>query len=173
MRALAFYLLLLLLVYVCQSVLFPLLLPPELRLDLILVLIIHASFARGLQAGLSVALLGGVLADVGSPSGVGGFHLLLYLLLALVGSLLWQNLNLQSHRYRAIFLGVCSLIQGGGLWIVLKLHNPYLAGGLHLLKTLAGRTTLMVLLGPLLLYGLEKLEYWLMSVTRVQEYQQG
>jgi len=172
MRTALFYLLLTLTAYLCQSVLRPLLLPVGLHLDFLLILVVHASFTHGGTSALLLAFLVGILSDVGFPPGL-GFYPLFYLVVSLIAGLLWQNLNLQSIRYQAIFLGLCTLLQGGGLWLILFLQNPDLAGGMEIAQILAWRILVTAVLGPGLLYGLQHLERWFTAISHPEEYQEG
>ena len=108
MRKVFLYLILILGTYLCQSVLYPVLLVPELRVDLFLILVVYSSFSHSRSWTLALALFLGLLMDLGLPL-KGCFHPVIYLGIALVGTLLWQNLNLHSRRYQAVFLGLCRL----------------------------------------------------------------
>jgi hypothetical protein len=158
--------------YLCQTVLYPALVPPELRVDLFLILVVHLCFSYGRTWTLLLALFLGLLMDVGLPV-KGCFHPLVYMIVVLLGSLLWQNLNLHSRRYQAIFFGFCALLEGGGIWMILRLQNPELAGIPYIAQIMVWRTAATVLIGPLLLSGLEQLDNWLSTLDHIQESQQG
>ena len=146
--------------YLCQTVLFPIFLPPELRIDLFLVLLLHFSFYHERSKTLVLALFLGLLMDVGLPLR-GCFHPLIYLGIALLASILRQNLNLHSRRYQAFFLGLCTLIQGVGIRTILSLQDAGFAETGYFLRVLAWRIIIIALVGPLLLAGLERLDQYL------------
>lgn len=172
MRTVLIYLLLVLTAYVCQAVLWPLLVPLGLHVDLFMILVVHATFTHGALRAYALALLVGVLSDLGLPPGV-GFGPLFYLVVVLLASVLWQNLNLQSRRYQAIFLGLCTLLQGWGLGLILMAHNTESAGVAEMARILVWRILVMVILGPLLLSALMRVERGLRTSPYPEEYQQG
>lgn len=172
MRSILLYVLLALGAYVCHSVLYPVLLVPALRVDLFLVMILHASFSYPRSRTLVLALFFGLLMDVGLPL-KGCYYPLIYLGIALLASLLWQNLNLHSRRYQALFLGLCTLIESGGILTILWLQGAEFVDTPYVLKILAGRTVAIALVGPLLLVGLERLDKWLNTFTNLQESQEA
>ena len=98
--------------------------------------------------------------DVGLPLR-GCFHPLIYLGIALLASMLRQNLNLHSRRYQAFFLGLCTLIQGVGIRTILGLQDAGFAETGYFLRVLAWRIIIAALVGPLLLAGLERLDQYL------------
>jgi cell shape-determining protein MreD len=154
--------------YVCQSAIFPVFLAPALRVDLFLVLLLHASFSNEKYRAIVLALFFGLLMDVGLP--VKGFYYpVIYLAIALVASLLWQNLNLHTRRYQALLLGLCTLFACGGMWVMLWLAGAKFAETHDMLQILAGRTVTIALVGPLLLVGLERLDQWFDTLTNLQE----
>ncbi len=171
MRSVFLYLVVILGAYICQTVLYPVLLIPELRVDLFLVLLLHFSFSYEKSKTLILALFLGLLMDVGLPL-KGSFHPFIYLGIALLASLLWNNLNLHSRRYQAIFFGLCTLLEGVGIWIILGLQDAVFAETPYLLRVLAWRTIITGLIGPFLLGGLERLDQWLGSLSNLQESQQ-
>ena len=119
-----------------------------------------------------LALFFGLLMDVGLP--LKGCHYpLIYLGIALLASLLWQNLNLHTRRYQALFLGLCTLIEGGGIRTILWVQGAEFVDTPYVLKILAGRTVAIALVGPLLLAGLERLDKWLNTFTNLQESQEA
>ena len=160
MRIFILYMVLALGAYLCQTVLFPIFLPPELRIDLFLVLLLHFSFYQERSKTLVLALFLGLLMDVGLPLR-GCFHPLIYLGIALLASMLRQNLNLHSRRYQAFFLGLCTLIQGLGIRTILGLQDAGFAEAGYFLRVLAWRIIIAALVGPLLLAGLERLDQYL------------
>jgi hypothetical protein len=170
MHKVSAYLILVIGAYLCQTVLYPVVLAPELRVDLFLILVVHFSFSCGRAWTLVTALFLGLLMDVGLPV-KGSFHPLLYMAVALAGSVLWQNLNLQSRRYQAVFFGVCSLLEGLGIWVLLRLQSAEVAATPYLVQILVGRVMSTSLCGPLLLSVLEMLDNWLNSY--LQEFQEG
>jgi cell shape-determining protein MreD len=172
MRNFFLYLVLILGAYICQTVLYPVLLVPELRVDLFLVLLLHFSFFYERSKSLVLALFLGLLMDVGLPL-KGSFHPLIYLGIALLASLLWHNLNLHSRRYQAIFLGLCSLLEGVGIWIILGLQDAEFVETPYLLKILAWRTIATALVGPFLLAVLERLDQRLGSLSDLRETQEA
>ena len=119
-----------------------------------------------------LALFLGLLMDVGLPL-KGCFHPLIYLGIALLASLLWQNLNLHTKRYQAIFLGLCALVEGLSIWMILRLQGGGVGQGPFLLPVLAWRTMATAVVGPLLLSGLERMDRWLSSFVNLQESQEG
>jgi hypothetical protein len=170
MYQLSVYLILIVGAYLCQTVLYPVVLVSELRVDLFLVLIVHFSFAYGRAWTLVAALFLGLLMDVGLPV-KGCFHPLVYMAVALAGSLLWQNLNLHSRRYQAVFFGLCSLLEGLGVWVLLTLQSAEIAAAPYLVQVLAWRVIVTSLGGPLILSALEGLDKWLSGY--LQEFQEG
>lgn len=158
--------------YVCQSVLYPVLLVPGLRVDLFLILLLHASFSYPRSRTLVLALFFGLFMDVGLPV-KGCYYPLIYLGIALFASMLWQNLDLHSRRYQAIFLGLCTLLEGGGMRTILWLQGAEFVETRYMLQILAGRTVAIALVGPLLLAGLERLENWLNAFTSLRESQEA
>jgi cell shape-determining protein MreD len=172
MRTVFLYIVLTLAAYLCQTVLYPVWLPPGLRVDLCLILVVYASFTHGVRWTLGLALVLGVLMDIGLPLR-GSFHPLIYLGITLLGSLLWHNLNLHSKRYQAVFFGLCALVEGGGVWALLWLVGMKFAEPGLMLQTLAGRTVATGLLGPLLLSALGRLHQWLGSLGGLEQCQEG
>ena len=172
MRTLILYSLLILGAYLCQTVLYPVFVVPELRVDLFLVLLLHFSFSWERSKALVTALFLGLLMDVGLPL-QGWVHPLIYLGFALLASMLWQNLNLHSRRYQAFFLGLCALLEGIGIRTILVLQDAGFAETSHFLIVLAGRTITTALVGPLLLAGLERLDQWLLTLGAFRESQEA
>ncbi|MEJ2365497.1 MAG: hypothetical protein P8017_12620 [Deltaproteobacteria bacterium] len=165
------YLLLTLGAYLCQTVLYPAFLMPELRIDLFLVLVLHFSFYYERSKALILALLLGLLMDVGLPLR-GSFFPLIYVAIALLASMLRHNLNLHSRRYQALFLGLCALIEGVGVRTILALQDAGFAEAGYFLRLLAWRTIVTALVGPLLLAGLEKTDQYLSAFTVRRESQE-
>jgi rod shape-determining protein MreD len=165
------YLLLALGAYLCQTVLYPAFLMPELRIDLFLVLLLHFSFFYERSKALILALFLGLLMDVGLPLR-GCFYPLIYLGIALLASMLRQNLNLHSRRYQAFFLGFCALIEGVGVRTILSLQDAGFAEAGYFLRLLAWRTIITALVGPLLLAGLERVDRYLSAFIVHQESQE-
>jgi hypothetical protein len=87
--------------------------------------------------------------------------------------MLWQNLNLQSRRYQAFFLGLCTLLEGVGIRTIFVLQDAGFAETSHFLVVLAARTITTALVGPLLLAGLERLDQWLLSLSVFRESQEA
>jgi len=172
MRTVLIYILLVLTAYVCQTVLWPLLVPRGLYVDLFMILVVHATFTHGAPRAYTLAIIVGVLSDLGLPPGV-GFGPLFYLVVVLLASVLWQNLNLQSRRYQAIFLGLCTLLQGWGLGLILMTHNTESAGMGEMARILVWRILIVAIFGPLLLSVLMRVERGLKTSTYPEEYQQG
>ena len=158
--------------YICHTVLYPVLLAPALRVDLFLVLLLNASFSGERSRPLALALFFGLLMDAGLPV-KGCYYPLIYLGIALLASLLWQNLNLHTRRYQALFLGLCTLLEGVGIWTIFRLQGAQFAEAGYALQLLAGRTMATVLVGPLLLAGLERLNQWLDTFNYLQESQEA
>jgi uncharacterized membrane protein len=109
--------------------------------------------------------------DVGLPLR-GCFYPLIYLGIALLGSMLRQNLNLRSRRYQAFFLGLCTLVEGVGVRIILSLQDAGFAEAGYFLRLLAWRTIITALIGPLLLAGLEKTDQYLSTFIVHRESQE-
>ena len=172
MRTFFLYFLLILGAYLCQTVLYPIFVVPELRVDLFLVLLLHFSFSYERSKALVMALFLGLLMDVGLPL-KGWVHPLIYFGLALLASMLWQNLNLHSRRYQAFFLGLCTLLEGVGIRTILVLQDAGFAEASHFLVVLAARTITTALVGPLLLAGLERLDQWRSSLGVFRESQEA
>jgi hypothetical protein len=172
MRTVFIYLLLVLTAYVCQTVLWPSFAPLGLHVDLFMILVVHATFTHGAPRAYVLAIIVGVLSDLGLPPGV-GFGPLFYLVVVLFASVLWQNLNLQSRRYQAIFLGLCTLMQGWGLGLILVAHNTESAGLAEMARILVWRVLVVAVFGPLLLSGLMRMERGLKHSPYPEEYQQG
>ena len=172
MRTYILYFLLVLGAFLCQTVLYPIFVIPELRVDLFLVLLLHFSFSYERSKALVMALLLGLLMDVGLPL-QGWVHPLIYLGLALLASMLWQNLNLHSRRYQAFFLGLCTLLAGIGMRTILVLQDAGFAETSNFLIVLAARAITTALVGPLLLAGLERLDRWLLSLRIFRESQEA
>ena len=172
MRGLLLYLLLILGAYVCHAVLYPVMLPSALRVDLFLILLLHASFSYERYRTLLLALFLGVLMDVGLPVR-GCYHPLIYLVIAFLASTLWQNLNLHTRRYRALFLGLCTLLEGSDIWIIMWLQGAEFVQIPYALEILVGRTITTALVGPFLLAGLERVDLWLSTLIDVQESQEA
>ena len=107
-----------------------------------------------------LALFFGLLMDVGLPL-KGCYYPLIYLGISFLASLLGQNLNLHARRYQALFLALCTLMAGGGVWTILWLQGAEFAVTPYVLRILALRTLTIALVGPLLLAGLERLSQWL------------
>lgn len=141
-------------------------------MDLFLILVVHSSFTHGLPWTLVLAFFLGLLMDVGLPL-KGCLHPLIYLGVALLASMLWQNLNLHSRRYQGIFLALCTLLEGGGIWLILGLQGAEFVEGSYMLQTLAWRSVTAGLLGPVLLAALERLQQWLVSFNKIQYPQEG
>ncbi len=171
MRTFILYSVLALGAYLCQTVLYPAFLMPELRIDLFLVLLLHFSFFYERSKGLILALFLGLLMDVGLPLR-GCFFPLIYLGIALLASMLRQNLNLHSRRYQAFFLGFCALIEGAGVRTILSLQDAGFAEAGYFLRLLAWRTIITALVGPLLLAGLERVDRYLSAFIVHQESQE-
>jgi len=171
MRTFTLYLVLALGTYLCQTVLFPAFLVPELRIDLFLVLLLHFSFSYERSKTLILALFLGLLMDIGLPLR-GCFYPLIYLGIALLASMLRQNLNLHSKRYQAFFLGLCALIEGVGVRTILGLQDAGFAEAGYFLKLLAWRIIIIALIGPLLLAGLEGVDRYLSAFVVQQESQE-
>ena len=172
MRSFILYFLLILVAYLCQTVLYPIFVIPELRVDLFLVLVLHFSFSYERAKALMMALFLGLLMDVGLPL-QGWVHPLIYFGIALLASMLYQNLNLHSRRYQAFFLGLCTLLEGIGVRTILVLQDAGFAETSHFLIVLAARTITTALVGPLLLVGLERLDQWLLSLRVFRESQEA
>jgi len=158
--------------YLCQTILYPAFLMPELRIDLFLVLLLHFSFSYERSKTLVLALLLGLLMDVGLPLR-GCFYPLIYLGIALLASMLRQNLNLHSRWYQALFLGLCTLIEGLGVRTILGLQDAGFAEGGYFLRLLAGRIMITALVGPLLLAGLERVDHYLSAFIVHKESQEA
>jgi hypothetical protein len=172
MRTVLLYLLLTLIAHLLQTVLLPSLAPAGLHVDFFLILAVHATFTHGVTKGYVLAILVGVLSDLGLPPGV-GFGPLYYLVAVFLASVLWQNLNLQSRRYQAIFLGLCTLLQGWGLGLILMTHNAESAGVADMARILVWRILVVAIAGPVLLSALMRLERWQKTSPHPEEYQQG
>jgi hypothetical protein len=172
MRTVLLYLLLALTAHLLQTVLWPSLVPAGLHVDFFLILAVHATFTHGATRGYALAILVGVLSDLGLPPGV-GFGPLYYLVAVFLASVLWQNLNLQSRRYQAIFFGLCTLLQGWGLGLILLAHNTESAGVVEMARILVWRILIMAIVGPVLLSALIRLERGLKTSPSPEEYQQG
>jgi rod shape-determining protein MreD len=172
MRTFILYLLLALGAYLCQTVLYPAFLMPELRIDLFLVLLLHFSFFYERSKTLILALFLGLFMDVGLPLR-GCFYPLIYLSIALLASMLRQNLNLHSRRYQAFFLGLCALIEGVGVRTILGLQDAGFAEAGYFLRLLAWRIIITALAGPLLLAGLERVDQYLSAFIVRQESQEA
>ena len=172
MRTFFLYSLLILGAYLCQTVLYPIFVVPGLRVDLFLILLLHFSFSRERSKALVMALFLGLLMDVGLPL-QGWLHPLIYIGFALLASMLWQNLNLHSRRYQALFLGLCTLLEGVGIRTILVLQDAGFAETSHFLIVLATRTITAALVGPLLLAGLERLDQWLLTLGAFRESQEA
>ena len=117
MRTFFLYFLLILGAYLCQTVLYPIFVVPELRVDLFLVLLLHFCFSLERSKALVMALFLGLLMDVGLPL-QGWLHPVIYLGLALLASMLWQNLNLQfwrPARVQSLWWGHCSWLDWSDL----------------------------------------------------------
>lgn len=172
MRTFILYLVLILGAHLCQTVLYPIFLVPELRIDLFLVLLLHFSFSYERSKTLVLALFLGLIMDVGLPLR-GCFHPLIYLGIALLASMLRQNLNLHSRRYQAFFLGLCTLLEGVGIRTILGLQDAGFAEAGYFLRVLAWRTIIAALVGPLLLAGLERIDQYLSTFIVHQESQEA
>ncbi|MGD8695323.1 MAG: hypothetical protein PVI74_15840 [Syntrophobacterales bacterium] len=172
MRTFTLYFLLILVAYLCQTVLYPIFVIPELRVDLFLVLVLHFSFSYERSKALVMALFLGLLMDVGLPL-QGWVHPLIYFGIALLASMLYQNLNLHSRRYQALFLGLCTLLEGVGIKTILVLQDAGFVETSRFLIILAARTITTAFIGPLLLAGLEKLDQWLLHLRVFRESQEA
>lgn len=172
MRTFFLYFLLVLGAYLCQTVLYPIFVISELRVDLFLVLLLHFSFSYERSKALVLALFLGLLMDVGLPL-QGWVHPLIYLGLALLASMLWQNLNLHSRRYQAFFFGLCTLLEGVGIRTILVLQDAGFVETSHFLLVVTARTITTALVGPLLLAGLERLDKLLITVGFFRESQEA
>jgi hypothetical protein len=172
MRTVLLYLLLAFTAHLLQTVLWPALVPAGLHVDFFLILAVHATFTHGATRGCVLAILVGVLSDLGLPPGV-GFGPLYYLVAVLLASVLWQNLNLQSRRYQAIFLALCTLLQGWGLGLILMTHNTESAGVAEMARILVWRILVVAIVGPVLLSTLMRLERRLKTSPYPEELQQG
>jgi len=172
MRSFILYIVLGLGAYLCQTVLYPAFLVPEIRVDLLLVLLLHFSFFYERSKTLILALFLGLLMDIGLPLR-GCFYPLIYLGIASLSLMLRQNLNLHSRRYQAFFLGLCALIEGVGVRAILGLQDAGFAEAGYFLRLVAWRTALTILIGPLLLAGLERVDHYLSSFIGRQESQEA
>jgi rod shape-determining protein MreD len=172
MRIFILYVVLTLGAYLCQTVLFPAFLMPALRIDLFLVLLLHFSFSYERSKTLILALFLGLLMDIGLPLR-GSFYPLIYLGIALLASILRQNLNLRSRRYQAFFLGLCALIEGLAVRTILGLQDAGFAEAGYFLRLLAWRTIITALIGPLLLAGLERVDQYLSALAVHRESQEA
>ena len=172
MRTFFLYFLLIVGAYLCQTVLYPIFLIPELRVDLFLVLLLHFSFSYERSKALVMALFLGLLMDVGLPL-QGWVHPLIYFGFALLASMLYQNLNLHSRRYQAFFFGLCTLLEGVGIRTILVLQDAGFVETSDFLLILAARTITTALVGPLLLAVLERLDRWLLSLRFYRESQEA
>jgi rod shape-determining protein MreD len=158
--------------FVCQTVLYPAFLIPELRIDLFLVLLIHFSFSYQRSKTLVLALFLGLLMDLGLPLR-GCFYPLIYVSIALLAFILRQNLNLQSRWYQALFLGLCTLIEGLGVRTILGLQDAGFAESGYFLRLMAGRIIITALIGPLLLAGLKRVDQYLSAFIIHKESQEA
>ncbi len=172
MRIFLLYLVLVLGAYLCQTVLYPIFVIPELRIDLFLVLLLHFSFSYERSKTMVLALFLGLLVDVGLPL-KGCFHPLIYTGIALMATMLRQNLNLHSRRYQAFFLGFCTLLEGLGIRTILALQDAGFTEASYFLSVLAWRTITAALVGPLLMAGLERLDQYLSFFHVIKESQQA
>jgi cell shape-determining protein MreD len=172
MRTFFLYFFLILGAYLCQTVLYPIFVISELRVDLFLVLLLHFSFSIERSKALVMALFLGLLMDVGLPL-QGWVYPLIYLGLALLASMLWQNLNLHSRRYQALFLGLCTILESVGIRTILLLQDAGFAETSHFLLVVTARTITTALVGPLLLAGLERLDQWLLHLGVFRESQEA
>jgi len=172
MRTFFLYFLVILGAYLCHTVLYPIFVVPEFRVDLFLVLLLHFSFSYKRSKALVMALFLGLLMDVGLPL-KGWVHPLIYLGLALLASMLRQNLNLHSRGYQAFFLALCTLLEGVGIRTILVLQDTGFAETSQFLIVLAARTITTALVGPLLLAGLERLDQWRSSLGVFRESQEA
>jgi rod shape-determining protein MreD len=172
MRTFILYLVLTLGAYLCQTVLYPVFLMPELRIDLFLVLLLHFSFSHERLKTLILAFFLGLLMDIGLPLR-GCFYPLIYIGIALLASILRQNLNLSSRRYQAFFLGLCALIEGVGVRTILGLQDAGFAEAGYFLRLLAWRIIITALIGPLLLAGLERVDQYLSAFAIHRESQEA
>jgi len=168
MRTFALYLMLVLGAYLCQTVLFPIFLIPELRIDLFLVLLLHFSLFYERSKTIILALFLGLLMDVGLPLR-GCFYPLIYIAIALMALMLRQNLNLRSRRYQAFFLGFCTLFEGFAIRIILALQDAGFAEAGYFFMLLAWRTVMTAVVGPLLLAALEQLDQYFISFNFLPE----
>lgn len=168
MRTFFLYFLLILGAYLCQTILYPIFVISELRVDLFLVLLLHFSFSYERSKALVMALFLGLLMDVGLPL-QGWIHPLIYLGLALLASMLWQNLNLHSRRYQAFFLGLCTILESVGIRAILVLQDAGFAETSHFLLVVTARTITTALVGPLLLAGLERLDRLVLTISFFRE----
>lgn len=172
MRTFLLYLVLVLGAYLCQTVLYPIFLIPELRIDLFLVLLLHFSFSYERSKTMVLALFLGLLVDVGLPL-KGCFHPLIYTGIALMATMLRQNLNLHNRHYQAFFLGFCTLLEGLGIRTILALQDAGFAEAGYFLTVLAWRTITAALVGPLLMAGLERLDQYLSFFHVIKESQEA
>lgn len=172
MRTFIVYMVLALGAFVCQTVLYPAFLIPELRIDLFLVLLIHFSFSYQRSKTLVLALFLGLLMDLGLPLR-GCFYPLIYVSIALLAFILRQNLNLQSRWYQALFLGLCTLIEGLGVRTILGLQDAGFAESGYFLRLMAGRIIITALIGPLLLAGLKRVDQYLSAFIIHKESQEA
>jgi len=162
MRFFLLYFMLVLGAYLCQTVLYPVFLIPELRIDLFLVVLLHFSFFYERSKTIILALFLGLLMDVGLPLR-GCFYPLIYIAIALMALMLRQNLNLHSRRYQALFLGFCTLFEGFAIRMILALQDAGFAEAGYFLTMLAWRTLITALVGPLLMAALEQLDQYFTS----------
>jgi rod shape-determining protein MreD len=172
MRTFILYVVLTLGAYLCQTVLYPAFIMPELRIDLFLVLLLHFSFSYERTKTLILALFLGLLMDVGLPLR-GCFYPLIYIGIALLALILRQNLNLHSRRYQAFFLGLCALIEGVGVRTILALQDGGFVEAGYFLRLLVWRTIMTALVGPLLLAALERVDQYLSAFIVHQESQEA
>jgi cell shape-determining protein MreD len=172
MRTFFLYFFLILGAYLCQTVLYPIFVISELRVDLFLVLLLHFSFSIERSKALVMALFLGLLMDVGLPL-QGWVYPLIYLGLALLASMLWQNLNLHSRRYQALFLGLCTILESVGIRTILLLQDAGFAETSHFLLVVTARTITTALVGPLLLAGLERLDKMVVTISFFRESQEA
>ena len=164
MRTFLFCLILVFGAYLCQTVLYPIFLIPELRIDLFLVLLLHFSFFYERSKAIILALFLGLLMDVGSPLR-GCFYPLIYIAIALMALMLRQNLNLHSRRYQAFFLGFCALFEGLAIRMILALQDAGFVEAGYFFMVLAWRTLITALVGPLLLAALEQFDQYISGFT--------
>ncbi len=128
------------------------------RVDLLLPLAFGVALRKPPIAGLAWAFIWGYIMDVLSGK-LWGFHVVSYMLTAVLVYLGSQRMEFQNITYQVVFLGLCSIAQSVVLGLFMLIghsSNDVLSPGLWV--GLAVRSLIMIVLCPLIIHPLREMK---------------